>query len=80
MIKLKNSCCLVSLNGIRQVKKTGTSKGGYSCSNRFIEIVYQDGNTITINYGYDENYYNTSNPKLNEDFDRLSELLGASEL
>lgn len=80
LVKLKNSGSLIELSGIRQVAKASNCSGSYRCSSRFINITYVDGNTITINYGYDENYYNEYNPKLDEDFKQIEVLLGVDGL
>lgn len=72
MIKLKNSGALVSLEGVRLVKKTEIFNG---VAYRSIEITYVDGGVVEVGYGGDDHYYNTHNPKLDEDYRQIEEEL-----
>jgi hypothetical protein len=77
MIKLKNSGALVSLEGVRLVKKMATVLSGVAY--RYIEITYVDGGVVEIGYGRDSHNrnYDTYNPKLDEDYRQIEEeLLG----
>lgn len=80
MIKLKNNGGLVSLEDVKQVKKTSESKGGYSCSWREIQITYGSGLVVSMSYGYDDNYHNTNNPLLDEDFKQIEQYLLKGEV
>lgn len=85
MIKLEKSGTLLCIKDIKVVKKIRTyGKGDFPRAHNSLEVTYNTGVNVTINYGYDEHYYDKDgnsnhSQRMNKDLKQIEEHLLVKE-